>query len=244
MLLRHSFPQRFLAIVLAIVPGLLCGAPSFGAELNVILVDAETRQPVADAVVSVHGAASPAARPGTAVMDQRDRQFQPLVLPITRGTAVSFPNSDDVRHHVYSFSPPKQFELPLYHGTPSEPVLFDQTGVVVLGCNIHDRMIGYIYILDTPWFARTDATGIARLGELQPGLFELRVWHPQLAGTGEYWSSIVTVGLTETLEITLPLASLPAAMPEPTPGDPAARLRDKLQQLREQRDAGSHAPSQ
>ena len=88
-------------------------------------------------------------------MDQRGSQFVPHVLPVQAGTSVTFPNSDQIRHQVYSFSASKRFELPLYAGTSASPIRFDQPGIVVLGCNIHDWMIGYVVVLDTPYFGKT-----------------------------------------------------------------------------------------
>jgi len=141
-------------------------------------------KPVADAIVVATPAAGPTARPTPepAVEDQRNMEFVPYVLPIAVGTEVHFPNNDDARHHVYSFSPAKTFELPLYSGASAAPVLFDKPGVVILGCNIHDWMIAYIYVSDSPYFAKTAADGRAALGSLPPGDYAVRIWHPQLAG--------------------------------------------------------------
>ena len=87
------------------------------------------------------------------IIDQRDKQFIPYVTALQVGTSVWFANTDKIRHHVYSFSPAKKFELPLYAGVPAEPVVFDQPGFVTLGCNIHDWMIAYVAVLTTPYFA-------------------------------------------------------------------------------------------
>jgi plastocyanin len=111
-----------------------------------------------------------------AVLDQKNRMFLPHVLPIQTGTAVSFPNSDNVRHQVYSFSPAKRFQLPLYAGTPAAPIVFDRAGVVTVGCNIHDQMSAHIVVVDTPYFAVT-AEGRAELSGLPEGSYEVRVWH-------------------------------------------------------------------
>jgi plastocyanin len=116
----------------------------------------------------------------TAIMDQRDRMFIPHVLAIQTGTAVQFPNSDDIRHHVYSFSPAKHFQLPLYKGNPASPVVFDKAGVVTLGCNIHDRMTAFIVIVDTPWFTITDGSGRGELTGLPEGTYALHVWYPDM----------------------------------------------------------------
>ncbi|WP_442867014.1 methylamine utilization protein [Acidovorax sp. GBBC 3334] len=111
---------------------------------------------------------------------QEKRRFVPDVLVVTAGTSVQFPNHDTVRHHVYSFSPAKKFELKLYSGVPANPVLFDQPGVVVLGCNIHDQMVGWVLVVETPYFARSDASGSVRIDKVPPGEYTLRVWHAGL----------------------------------------------------------------
>lgn len=159
----------------------LFSAASAQAVPVTVMVD-DGKAPLADAVVSVHstGAATPVT-PGKAVMDQRGMLFAPTVLAVTVGTLVRFPNSDNIRHQVYSFSPAKHFELPLYAGIPADPVQFDQAGVVTLGCNIHDWMVGYIVVLDTPYFAKTGIDGRAHL-DVPAGTYQLRAWHPQLAG--------------------------------------------------------------
>ncbi len=93
------------------------------------------------------------------MVDQVDRAFAPDLLVIPLGSTVEFPNSDSVSHQIYSFSPAKRFQLPLYRGKPYPPVHFDQAGVVTLGCNIHDDMLAYLVVTDAPWFGRTDAAG-------------------------------------------------------------------------------------
>ena len=110
---------------------------------------------------------------------QKDKKFMPLVSVIQTGSSISFPNNDTVRHHVYSFSPTKPFELKLYAGTPSAPVLFDKPGTVVLGCNIHDSMVAYIHIVDTPIFGITNSEGKVSFADLQPGSYVLKSWHYQ-----------------------------------------------------------------
>jgi plastocyanin len=136
---------------------------------------------VRDAVVYAvpEGRTLPLAR-RTAVMDQKNRMFIPHVLAVQTGTSVRFPNSDDIRHHVYSFSPAKPFQLPLYKGTPANPEVFDRAGVVTLGCNIHDQMAAFIVIVDTPYFEKTAANGRAALREVAPGRYTLRVWYPDM----------------------------------------------------------------
>ena len=116
----------------------------------------------------------------TYIVDQIDKTFVPHVKVIPVGSQVNFPNKDNIRHHVYSFSESKKFELPLYKGTPAKPVTFGRPGVVVLGCNIHDWMRGYVYVSDTPYFAKTDKSGNASIQNLPSGEFTLTIWHPQI----------------------------------------------------------------
>jgi plastocyanin len=116
------------------------------------------------------------------VIEQRGLQFSPLVTVVQTGSLISFPNNDKVRHHIYSFSPPHKFDQKLYSGTTAAPQLFDKAGTVVLGCNIHDKMLAYVRIVDTPYFAKTDTNGIARI-DLPGGVkYVLKAWHYQGAG--------------------------------------------------------------
>jgi hypothetical protein len=107
--------------------------------------------------------------------------FDPKVLAIRVNTQVRFPNSDDIRHHVYSFSPAKKFELRLYHGLTAEPIVFERAGKVVLGCNIHDSMVAYIYVVDTEYFSLSDAAGNLQINTLPAGDYSLELYHPDLA---------------------------------------------------------------
>lgn len=118
---------------------------------------------------------------GAVTMVQANRQFDPFILPVPRNVPVSFPNHDDTAHHVYSFSPVGAFELPLYKGDSPAPITFTRPGVVPLGCNIHDWMIGYIYVVDSPFYTQLE-NGSARFDNLPEGRFEITLWHPALDG--------------------------------------------------------------
>ena len=150
------------------------------ASIEVELLD-QAGKPLPDAVVYAMPAAGPVeARPGKPVeIQQIDREFVPYVTVIQTGTVAAFPNRDPILHHVYSFSPAKSFEIKLYTGRSPSTVTFDKPGVVTLGCNIHDWMIGYVFVVSTPYFAKSDASGSARLRDLPAGSYELRAWHPQ-----------------------------------------------------------------
>jgi plastocyanin len=166
----------------AFLLGLTLARAALGADLDAVVKN-DRGAPVAEAVViAVPDIAPPKpARIKVEQVEQIDQEFVPRVKPVLVGSAVSFPNHDTVRHHVYSFSPAKRFDLPLYVGTPANPVVFDTAGVVTIGCNIHDWMVGYIYVSESPYYATTDARGTARLAGLPPGAYTVRVWHPQLA---------------------------------------------------------------
>jgi plastocyanin len=122
--------------------------------------------------------------PRAAIMDQQHMQFVPRVLVIQTGTGVDFPNSDQIQHQVYSFSAPKAFKLSLYAGHKYPPVVFDRPGLVTLGCNIHDGMIGYIYVTDSPFFGRSDDAGQLQLHGLPAGNYTLSAAHPQMQEPG------------------------------------------------------------
>src|SRR5438128_198643 len=172
--------------LLAVVALAATTAGAQTAEIAATIVD-ERGQPVADAVivaVPADGNLRPPAPP-RAQIDQVDKEFTPRVKVVLVGTPVIFPNHDNIRHQVYSFSPAKRFELPLYAGIPAQPVVFDKPGVVVLGCNIHDWMVGYVYVSESPYFAKTGKDGKALLTELPPRAYTLRVWHPQLDAAEE-----------------------------------------------------------
>jgi plastocyanin len=129
-----------------------------------------------------------------AVIEQRDKQFVPYVTAIQVGTSVVFPNRDSVRHDVYSLSPAKKFELPLYAGIPAEPVTFDKEGFVTLGCSIHDWMVAYIAVLPTPYFQVTGKDGRTVLENLPDGQYSVEVWQPLLKGAPEKLAQHVDLG--------------------------------------------------
>jgi plastocyanin len=184
--------------LLAALAGLILvssAVPGHAAVLRVLVKDHHGKL-VPDAVVlatPVDAKNAQRAKPPADTIDQVDKQFVPYVKPVYVGSKVRFPNSDHIRHQVYSFSPAKKFELPLYGGTDAPPVVFDKPGVVVLGCNIHDWMVGYIYVSETPFFAKTEAAGSATIDDMPPGEYTVRVWHPSMDHGEETTARRVTV---------------------------------------------------
>lgn len=164
-----------------LIVGFLLGAAAHPREAVFALTD-DGGAPLGDAVVVLSSDAAPppnASAAPQATMAQQNQAFVPGLLVVQRGASVSFPNRDATQHHVYSFSAARIFELPLYAGDTAPAVRFDTAGDVVLGCNIHDAMRGYIYVADSPYFAVSDARGNARIDGLPPGPLTLTIWHPR-----------------------------------------------------------------
>jgi plastocyanin len=192
---------------------LLCSSWVAAADFTVTTRQRDSR-PLAGAVVTLEAEAAnaPAAPPVAAIMDQVDLAFVPDVLVIPVHSTVQFPNSDAVGHQVYSFSGAKPFQLPLYRGKPYPPVLFDQPGVVTLGCNIHDNMVAYILVTRAAHFGRTGADGRWTANNLQPGRYRVRVWHPLINEGHEVGSEIVADAANGSTEIRLSRNLRPAPL--------------------------------
>jgi len=143
-------------------------------------IESSSHQPIEDVAVilePINARVSPHGRKAT--IAQQDREFKPYLTIVQTGTAIDFPNRDAIKHHTYSFSATKTFEIKLYAGQPAKPVVFDKAGDVALGCNIHDWMEAYVLVVDTPYFAKTDASGRVLLERVPPGRYRLRLWHPR-----------------------------------------------------------------
>lgn len=181
---------------LVLLVSIILAGPAFAGDLIVSVRDA-AGVPVRDAVVTVTPAAGvprgPIRFPWALRMTQQDLQFQPYVLIAPVGGTVAFPNLDRVRHQVYSFSRGARFELQLYGRDESRTHTFTSAGVAALGCNIHDQMLAYIKVVDTPWAMKTDTAGDAILRGVPAGGATLRVWHPRLAGRGNELARLLTV---------------------------------------------------
>ena len=161
------------------LPALLLPFAAAASDLTVTVRDLDS-SPLMDVAVyaePVKGS-TPAPSNDQATIDQVNREFVPLVSVIRTGTEVTFPNSDNMRHSIYSFSPAKTFTIKLYYGRQAPPVRFDKPGIVVLGCNIHDAMVAWVVVVDTPYFGKTSANGVSVLKGLEPGDYHVSVWYP------------------------------------------------------------------
>jgi len=202
--------------VLAGVPGAFSaffkGTGALAASI-VIAVHTPAGRPLPGAIITIRtlGGVDHPVAPVRAVMDQVNRAFEPDLLVVPVGSTVAFPNSDSVSHQIYSFSPVKRFQLPLYRGKPYPPVQFDQAGVVTLGCNIHDVMLAYIVVTDAPFFGRTDSSG-SWSADVPRGTYEVKVWHPRMQEGAELQREM-TVGDEDHTALTLRLTK--ALQPAP-----------------------------
>lgn len=218
--LRH----RLAALLLIVAP------LSMAEAATVRVVDAETGEPLARAVVEAwHPAPSDGSDEVQNVI-QRDATFIPTVSLVSQGASVRFPNRDTTRHHVFSFSPAKTFELELYLQDTPPPIVFDKAGVVVLGCNIHDHMEAFIVVSEASSAVLTGEDGVAELGTLPAGRHRLRVWHPRLEDTHrQWWEGEIEAGADR--RVALELRATP-----PPPGDPSP-LQQRFREALENRES-------
>ena len=181
---------------LAFFAALLCASAVVrAASVNVFVTDAAGK-PLADAVVMLEPIGAPLpvkAMPGVQIA-QHDLQFSPQLSVVTVGTSVQFPNQDTVKHHVYSYSAARTFQIKLYAGVPHTPIVFDKPGIAVLGCNIHDGMLAWVVVTDTPLWARSAAAGHAKVVDVPAGSYQMHVWHASLAETTPPQLLALTVG--------------------------------------------------
>ncbi len=203
----QTTPSRAFAGLAALLCALATAhsAPVLAATL-VITVQTSDGHTLPGAVITAHPLDAPALKPQPvkAVMDQINRAFTPDLLVIPVGSTVTFPNTDSVSHQIYSFSPAKRFQLPLYRGTPYPPVHFDQAGVVTLGCNIHDEMVGYLVVTDAPYYGRTDTKGTWS-SEVARGRYRIAIWHPRMREEAADLERELTIGEADHAELTLRL---------------------------------------
>ena len=198
--MRISFKLGTAFIYLAYCLNALSG------EIQVTVNDTAGK-PIENAVVYAESpttkTASTNTGTGTANIAQKNKKFTPLVSVVQTGSNVSFPNQDSVRHHVYSFSPAKTFELKLYSGVPTAPIVFDKPGVVVLGCNIHDTMVAFVNVVDTPYFGKTDAAGKVSLKDIPNGQYTLKTWHYALVKENVVAEQAINIKGNEQVTVTI-----------------------------------------
>jgi hypothetical protein len=193
--------MRFELVRGVLLLALLGAGGAFASEISATVMD-DAGTPVRDAVViAVADAPVKLPPPHLESVGQEKKEFDPFVTAVLVGTPIEFPNRDDVLHHVYSFSPARTFELKVYKGTPPEPIVFDKPGPVALGCNIHDWMLAYVYVSESPYFGKTDDDGRVRLVSLPAGKYSVRVWHYRLVQREGDTAQPVTVSGAEPAQV-------------------------------------------
>jgi plastocyanin len=180
-------------------------APARAGDLTVTVTTPDGK-PLADAVVTLPGNGAKPAFAWKLEVAQKDKQFTPFVLVVPQGAPVAFPNLDKFRHHVYSFSKGNKFELELYGREDKRSVTFKAAGTAAIGCNIHDNMVGFIRVVDTPFAAKTNAEGVAKIPNAPDGATRLTVWHPYAKAKEQIAVSDISITpgantLTVTLDV-------------------------------------------
>jgi len=191
--------MRMLGRLLLALGAVLAATAAHAADLTVTVKDANGRA-VADAVVSVD-APGRAPAPDRFTISQRDMKFLPEVIVVPVGSTIAFTNFDPFRHHVYSFSPARRFEIKLFGEGQTRPITFDKAGLVAIGCNIHDQMQGFIHVVDTPFAAKTDASGRVVIRGLPGGTHAVHVWHSRLRAPANQLTLNVDAARTPTLNV-------------------------------------------
>lgn len=200
-----KFPAWLIAWLLG------CSQAAISAELDITVSD-QHGQPLTNAVIELI-AAEAKEQPAVATLSsiaQQGLTFVPFVSAVPAGSRIEFPNRDKTRHHIYSFSDAKTFEIELYVGKPKQPVLFDKPGVVVLGCNIHDYMQAYIYIGQSPLLQITDENGRARFSTLSNQAYQVKLWHPWQLKRFDSTSVAITGDQSLALSLDVEAKVLPA----------------------------------
>ncbi|GAB3680485.1 methylamine utilization protein [Salinisphaera aquimarina] len=218
--------KRTASVLLCSASLLLTATPAGAVDVDVTITGPDG-QPLEYAAVMARwpGATKPQANLIPAVMDQRNLTFVPHMLVVPQGSQVVFPNQDKTRHHVYSFSKTKTFDIKLYIGRPQRPITFDTPGVVTVGCNIHDQMQAFIVVSDDPRWAITDANGHARLAALPDSTVTLSIWHPWMISEDARVTRVLEPG-TRQARITLDVD------PPPTPpASSGSSLQDRFNEL-------------
>jgi plastocyanin len=212
--------QKYICLI--ILTFLAWAAEPYAATLN-LHVENVKGEKIKDAVIYAmpyDHSANAGIKPGKAIVDQIDKEFVPHVIAIYVGSEISFPNHDQIRHNIYSFSEAKKFEIPLYKGVAAKPVVFDQPGVVVIGCNIHDWMKAYIFVSRTPFFTISDINGQAKIVDLPAGKYDVQIWHPNLQDIPEKTNQVVTLSSesdTQVLAFKIKQKKIWKAWRAPTP---------------------------
>ena len=178
---------------LILLPAILFStcAPSIALDVTVYLHDKKNLS-LDGTIVELVGADSSAQPGADHIIDQIDIAFKPLLSVLSKGTSIILTNNDSFKHHVYSFSKGNQFDIPLYTDVPKQDVVLQNTGIVKLGCNIHDWMIAYIYVNESKFLKEVSSSPVVFDG-VSAGTYEVRVWNPRFRNTKRILKKTLTV---------------------------------------------------
>jgi plastocyanin len=194
----RTTPLRPILIGLGLAAALAVAAPrparpaagkgAVAGHVTITGADGSARNARGGVVIAIR---VPGARPkaGKAEMRQKDKQFDPQVIVVTRGSTVSFPNEDKIFHNVFSISPAARFDLGLYKAGTAKSIEMKRAGEVDVYCNIHPEMAAKIKVLDTPYYAVSAPDGSFRIEGLAAGTYPVEAWHAH----GDPWTGEVTV---------------------------------------------------
>ena len=175
---------------------------ALAADISIVVLDQKST-PVANSYIELYTPSLPPPTPQEAVIDQVDKEFVPLYSAVPIGSTVSFPNSDNIQHQIYSFSKIKPFDLPLYEGSHTEKITFTKAGILQMGCNIHDWMLSFLYIYESPLFAQSNQQGLVTFTDLPIGEYELRIWSPLLKNNRKIVIQTIHVTQNQTFTQTI-----------------------------------------
>lgn len=194
---------------------LLFSVAATAATVTVTVSDNAGSQ-LSDTVVYLQSANAVPVKPSNDLqIQQKGKEFSPFVSVAPVNSSLTFPNRDGIGHHVYSFSPAKTFELPLSEQELTTSILFDTPGIVTVGCNIHDWMVGYIYIVNTPYYAVTDQQGKLSINNVPAGSYTLHLWHPGIK-SGKDLEQPMTINDQQDQQLNLKIDIKPQYFWKPT----------------------------
>lgn len=193
----HMVSTKLISFIMFIV--LITSAIAQAAEIN-IAITAHKQRSTRGVIVELVALTNEPIEPGIIEIDQVDKEFVPLISVTPIGSNVIFNNLDDLKHHVYSVSSAKPFDLPLHNGTAPEDIRLDEAGVVKLGCNIHDWMLAYVYVAESKWVKTADESGIVSFTDVPAGEYEIRMWSPRLRNTKVPITEAITINEGQLLE--------------------------------------------
>lgn len=175
-----------LVLLSAVALGCCALTGSWAQEVNVtgrvVLEGAASISPANSTVVwlsplGTDANGTPAVAPMHAVLQQKNKTFEPHLLVVTKGSTVDFPNRDPWFHNVFSLFNGKRFDLGLYEAGSTRTVHFDREGVSYIFCNIHPEMSAVVVVLSSPYFAIPNKQGEFSISAVPPGRYTLHVWN-------------------------------------------------------------------